>query len=208
MAQAIANSFTQALAADGWNPPTASWEELQSNPSFAAMRAVAGRQPKASKTPPLVSEYKHTISIVGPMNLVRSPPCSLMARLKQPWNVRQGFDNSVSVVPMESQLLRISQTRSRGGKNPDKPVAKLIWGVPWDCNSFVSQAVAKGHPRAFGSLVPEVLQEAVEKNRVMSSKDLADLRAKWFKKWVPRAKALASCEAEFKQSLAPHLQQS
>ena len=97
-------------------------------------------------------------------------------------------------------------TRSKGGKNPDKPVAKLVWGVPWDCNSFVSQAVAKGHPRAFGSLLPEVLQEAVEKNRVMSSKDLADLRAKWFKKWVPRAKALASCEAEFKQSLAPHLQ--
>jgi hypothetical protein len=36
-------------------------------------------------------------------------------------------------------------------------------------------------PRAFGSLLPEVLQEAVEKNRVMSSKDLVDLRAKWLK---------------------------
>ena len=130
LAQAIANSFTQALAADGWNPPTASWEELQSNPSFAAMRAVAGRQPKASKTPPLVSEYKHTISIVGPLDLVRTPPCSLMARLKQPWNVPQGFDNSVHVVPTESQLLRVCQIRSKGGKNPDKPVAKLIWGVP------------------------------------------------------------------------------
>ena len=43
-------------------------------------------------------------------------------------------------------------------------------------------------PRAFGSLLPEVLQEAVEKNRVMSSKDLADLRAKWFKNGCPEPK--------------------
>jgi len=211
LAQAIANAFTQALAADGWNPPTASWEELQTNPNFAAMRAVAGRQPKSSKTPPLVSEYKHTISIVGPAQLIQDPPCACMARIKQPWNVPQGFGNSIPVIPAESQLLRISQTRVKGDESladgsSNKPLAKLIWGIPWDCESFVSQAVAKGHPRAFGSLLPEVLRVAVEKNRTLSSKDLAELRANWFKKWVPRAKALAAQEAEFKSSLAPHLQ--
>lgn len=97
-----------------------------------------------------------------------------MARNKQPWDVPQGFGNSIPVIPAESQLLRISQTRSKGGDNlvddddgmnSKKPFAKLIWGIPWDCESFVSQAVAKGHPRAFGSLLPEVLQDAVEKNR-------------------------------------------
>jgi hypothetical protein len=138
------------------------------------MRAVAGRQPKASKTPPLVSEYKHTVSIVGPNHLIQNPPCACMARNKQPWDVPQGFGNSIPVIPAESQLLRISQTRSKGGDNlvddddgmnSKKPFAKLIWGIPWDCESFVSQAVAKGHPRAFGSLLPEVLLDAVEKNR-------------------------------------------
>ena len=122
------------------------------------MRAVAGRQPKASKTPPLVSEYKHTISIVGPNHLIQNPPCACMARNKQPWDVPQCFGNSIPIIPAESQLLRISQTRSKGGDNlvddddginSKKPFAKLIWGIPWDCESFVSQAVAKGHPRAY-----------------------------------------------------------
>lgn len=115
LAQAIASAFTQALSDDGLKPPTASWDDLQLNPNFAAMRAVAGRQPKASKTPPLVSEYKHTISIVGPFNLLKNPPCASMARIKQPWEVPQGFDNPIPVIPAESQLLRISQTRSKRG---------------------------------------------------------------------------------------------
>ena len=81
-AKAMADAFTLALAKDGWKPPTATWEKLQANPNFAAMRAVAGRQPKASKTPPLVSEHQHIISFVGPPNLITHPPCPVMAGIK------------------------------------------------------------------------------------------------------------------------------
>ena len=206
LAQAMANAFAQALEADGWSPPTASWEQPQSNPNFAAMRAVAGRQPKSSKTPPLVSEYKNTISIVGPIDLVQSPPCIIMGRLKTPWNVPQGFGNTVTTIPVEAQLLRVSQTRLNGGEmHKNKALAKLVWGIPWDPNSFVMQAISKGHPRSFGSLLPETLQDAVDKNYHLSSMELAKLRTKWFQKWVPRAKSLAKQECEFKNSLAPHL---
>ena len=52
LAQAMAQAFSKALASDGWSPPSATWDQLQRNPTFAAMRAVAGKQPKASKVPP------------------------------------------------------------------------------------------------------------------------------------------------------------
>ena len=92
------------------------------------------------------------------------------------------------------------------GANNDRPLAKLVWGLPWSCDAFVQQAISKGHPRSFGSLLPEVLQVAVSKNLSMSSAEMAEVRAQWFKKWILRAKALAEQEAEFKKQLAPHLQ--
>jgi hypothetical protein len=206
LAQAMAKAFTHALSADGWKPPTATWEELQTNPNFAAMRAVAGRQPKASKIPPLVPEHQTTVCVLGPSGLIQKPPCSLMARIKTPWVVPKGFNNAVASIPTEAQLLRVSQTRVKGGENNDKPLAKLVWGIPWSCDGFVEQAISKGHPRAFGSLLPDVLENAVDKNLTLSSAELAKSRAQWFKKWISRAKALSTQEAEFKCNLAPHLQ--
>ena len=179
------------------------------NPSFAAMRAVAGRQPKASKTPPLVSEHQTVLSVLSHVELFKTPPCPIMSRIKTPWVVPKGFNNTVTVVPADAQLLRASQTRITGGdKNlmPEKPLSKLVWGIPWTPKEFVKQAVAKGHPRAFGSLLPEVLQDAVKTNLSLSSAELAELRAQWFRKWVQRAQALTVQEADFKRSLAPHLQ--
>ena len=131
LAQAMAKAFTLALASDGWKPPTASWEELHNNPNFAAMRATAGRQPKASKTPPLVPEYQSTISVLGPIGLMHHPPCLVMARIKTPWVVPKGFNNTCAAIPVDAQLLRISQTRIKGGNNNDRPLAKLVWGLPW-----------------------------------------------------------------------------
>ena len=211
LAHSIAKAFTLALASDGWKPPTATWEELKDNPSFAAMRAVAGRQPKASKTPPLVSEHRQVVSVLSHVELVQNPPCPIMGRIKTPWVVPQGFNNTIEVVPADAQLLRVCQTRTMGGKQNElkqieKPLAKLVWGIPWKPDEFVKQAVSKGHPRSFGSLLPEVLQDAVNTNLSLSSAEVAQMRSQWFKKWVHRAQSLSSQEAEFKKSLAPHLQ--
>ena len=91
LAQAIARAFTLALASDGWKPPTATWDELRDNPSFAAMRAVAGRQPKASKPPPLVSEHQHIVSVLSFVELVQNPPCPVMGRIKTLMGCSQWF---------------------------------------------------------------------------------------------------------------------
>ena len=118
----------------------------------------------------------------------------------------QGFANTVVTIPAESQLLRVSSTRLKGEEHNDKPVTKLIWGVPWTPENFVMQAISKGHPRAFGSLLPDTLQDAVDQNCALSSLELAELRTRWFQKWVTRAKSLSTQESNFKSSLAPHLQ--
>ena len=204
LAHAIAQSFVQALSADGWTLPSSEWSDLQLHPSFAAMRAITGRQPKASKVPPLVSEHRSVISVCGPIDLLHQPPCPLMSRIKTPWPCPQNFQNSMAEIPIDSQLLRISQTRLTGGEN--LACTKLVWGMPWSCAEFVEQAVSRGHPRAFNSLLPQELCEAVETNDKMSSADLAGLRTQWFSKWVARAKDLNQQELEFKRSLAPHLQ--
>ena len=70
----------------------------------------------------------------------------------------------------------------------------------------MEQAVSRGHPRAFNSLLPQELREAVEVNEKFSIAELAGLRTRWFSRWVARAKELNPREAEFKKSLAPHLQ--
>eukprot|EP00435_Cladocopium_sp_Y103_P061042 s605_g22.t1 len=204
LAHAMAFAFVEALQADGWKPPTATWEELQENPNFAAMRAVAGRQPKSSRVPPLVPEHQQIVSVLGPVQLFHSPPCPLMARIKSPWIVPSSFNNAFKAIPAEAQLLRVSQVRSNGG---DACLAtKLVWGLPWNSKAFVEKAVERGHPRAFKSMLPEVLSEAVSANRDMSSSELAAHRSNWFSKWVGRARDLSEQEKVFKKSLSPHLQ--
>ena len=204
LAQSIATAFTQALTADGWQLPPTDWQDVCAEPSFAAMRAVAGRQPKASKVPPLVSEHHLVVSVNGPVALYHEPPCLPMTRIKQAWDCPLEFGNSLKQIPAESQLLRVSQTRSTGENKI--AVSKLVWGIPWSCSQFVEQAVSKGHPRSFGSLLPKELVEAVCVNVHSSSSELASLRTRWFNKWIARARDLSSEEDNFKKSLAPHLQ--
>ena len=204
LAHSIAIAFTQALTADGWQLPSTDWQDVCAEPSFAAMRAVAGRQPKASKVPPLVREHHSVVSVLGPVALQHKPPCPPMTRLKQAWTCPLEFGNSLTQIPADSQLLRISQTRLTGENK--MAVSKLVWGIPWSCSQFVEQAVSKGHPRSFGSLLPKELVEAVCVNVHSSSSELASLRARWFNKWIARARELSSEEEDFKKSLAPHLQ--
>ena len=207
LARAIACAFQDALKADGWKWPASEWSEIHSDPSFAAMRAVAGRQPKASKVPPLVPEFKSIVTVFGPLDLVQNPPCNLMSRLKSVWVCPQTFSNSISSIPLDSQLLRISSSWSKRGQDggSEVRVAKLVWGIPWSFSEFVQKAVQRGHPRSFGSLLPEELYHAVSNNCQLSSAEVAATRARWFSKWVARAKDLEQSEAVFKSSLSPHL---
>lgn len=128
LAQAIAHSFTKALAADGWNLPDSDWVEMKPQPSFAAMRAVAGRQPKASKVPPLVSEHKIILSVLGPIDLLHKPPCPTMARIKSPWVYPTGFNNS-HIHKLGQQGIKTWQSQNWFGVFLG--VATILWKRRW-----------------------------------------------------------------------------
>ena len=123
LARAIACAFQDALKSDGWKWPASEWSELHSDPSFAAMRAVAGRQPKASKVPPLVPEFKSIVTVLGPLDLVNNPPCTLMTRLKSAWVCPQTFSNSIASIP---QVLSCCAYPALGPKGVKIVVRKFV----------------------------------------------------------------------------------
>ena len=137
------------------------------------MRAVTGQQRKSSKLPPLVTEHKQCIGI-GPSDSMSSLPCKTMVRCKQPLPVPTGCYSPVDIIPSDSQLLRMSQFRTKGGQ------LCTIWGIPWSEDEFIFKAIERGHPRSFVALVPPAMEEAISCNAYMSSEELVKIRAHWF----------------------------
>ena len=107
LARTIATCFVDAMTADGWALPEPSWTDDAADPSFAAMRAVSGRQPKASKVPPLVPEFKSVITSYGPISLLNHLPCPVMCRIKESWLQPSNYSNYTQTIPPHSQLLRV-----------------------------------------------------------------------------------------------------
>ena len=86
LAVAIARCFRAAVDV---TPPL--------KPDIAAVRAVAGTQPKASKLPPLVSEHEHVIVMRGPASALVDLPLQPMQRLCKVWTPPSGVVPQVPV---------------------------------------------------------------------------------------------------------------
>ena len=123
LASEIAHAFKDVLQEQHWILEPPGW----THSSFAAMRAITGQQPKASKLPSLVTEHKQCIRIEGPSELMNILPCQTMVRCKQALPVPKGCYSSVDVIPSESQLLRPSQYRTNGGQL----CTIQVWGIAW-----------------------------------------------------------------------------
>ena len=198
LAAEIAIAFKEVLQKQNWILEPVGW----SHSSFAAMRAITGRQPKASRVPPLVSEHKQFIHVQGPSSSMNALRLQTMARCKQPLSVPADCQSIAQIIPADSQLLRVSEFRSKGGGDMQ---TIQVWGVPWTESEFVSKAVERGHPRSFRALLPPVLEEALSYNANESCAELMALRAKWFSKWVNRSSQLKVDELSLKNSMPAHL---
>ena len=197
LASEIAMAFKDVLHANSWILEPQGW----SHSSFAAMRAIAGSQPKASRLPPLVSEHKFVVKVEGPHKAMAVLPHKTMQRCKASLCIPPECTATADCIPSDSQLLRVTEFRSSGGVF----MASQFWGIPWSEEEFVCKAIEKGHPRSFNALLPPALEDALSCTVNMSCGELADLRAKWFSKWVDRAKALVPEENALKDNLPPHL---
>ena len=102
LAYAIAFGIAQELILLGWNPPP--WQFTPPDQvSYQHLRSIVGVQPKASKLPPLLSEFSHVLR-------VRVPPEGC------PIAVGQKLQSSWNAVPAGAKLLRRPPLRLNGGR--------------------------------------------------------------------------------------------
>ena len=205
LARAIANCFALALKDEGWIPPAVALKDDWHDPSLNKARAVAGSQPKASQLPPIVAEHKVVLVLTGPAKAFKS--LQPMCRLKRPWQLPQQIVSATRIIPAESQLLRSTPLQVMGGyKEPSSSgEVQQAWGVPYTPSEFVSEAFKSGHPKTFRVLLPKPLEEALKLNTRESLHELVDKRARWFRKWLCRAKELSHEAQLLKESMPEHL---
>ena len=211
LAHAIALTFAQILIHHGWVPPQEQLHDLV-EPNLKVMRAIATAQPKAAQIPPIVREHKAVVVIQGPFELLATTPVQPMQRLSNSWEVPSACNSTVKALPPGTQLLRTTPLRSKGGilqqhpqQNPD--AAEQAWGIPFNPDEFMHEAVKNGHPKSFAKLVPSILLEAVKRNCCQnpSASDLARERTSWFIRWTKRAGELATEERALKACLEDHV---
>ena len=209
LAAEIALCFAEALKEKGWIPPA----ETHSSDQIASLvkcRATTGIQPKSSKLPPLVREHKAIIVVRGPHEALNRCAIKPMERIKKPLAIESQCKLSPvspgpNEIPSESQLLRFTPLRSRGGEfsyNQHNHFEQA-WGVPYKPNEFVAEAVKAGHPQHIKNLIPKILSRAIERNIELSSHAICVDRVEWFKKWLARSKELHQSEIELKRSIDP-----
>ena len=206
LAVAIARAFVQVLLNRGWTPPPEALLINLDTMNLQEIRALVGTQPKASKMPPLVREHKCVFIVQGTLEALSKAPVFPMQRLKTTWTVPAECQAPVATIPAEAQLLRFTPLRSKGGileSNLDKH--EQAWGVPFSPREFLAEAVKSGHPKAFGSIVPAVLRDAIALNFSGNGADLIKMRAAFFKRWANRATELQVQEADVKRKMPGHL---
>lgn len=214
LAYAIAFSIALEVIRRGWEPPAQEFIRPD-DVSYHYLRAIVGVQPKASKIPPILSEYSHVESVPVPSEGL---PIAFGQHLKA----------AFQSVPAGSKLLKQPPLRLNGGlNNPgvnkfgDSPGDKLTmdvdeeklkpsdlahFGVYRTGEQFVKAAVKAGHPIGKDTKLPAPLQEAVNFVASHSSYEVAKSRHSTLVYWLDRAKSLQDEEKRLHSNLPVSMQ--
>ena len=124
--------------------------------------------------------------------------------------IRQEQTHEEHVLPKYSRILRITQLNKTGGEaeqhdsDGTQPSFQVAYGVPWSEESFIQEAIARGHPSNIcGELAP-LMMKAIEDNVNKSAEEIIMARASWLKKWIQRAKDLDVEEKGLHSAMPPH----
>ena len=212
LAWEIAKAFACEAVDRGWQPPPCTFEMMSQSSDLHALRAITGQQPRASKIPPLVPEHRQVIVLRGPLSV--SLPVLPMSRIKVSWTAPAGLEPAGAVVPAESQLLRVSPFRPRGGVRDElAPVAGLLdkhsveiaWGVPFSPTQFVAEALRVGHPQNLDLVLPGALACVARKLAAEELASIAKMRVECIRHWTARARELAPAEKSLKRNMPDNL---
>ena len=197
LAYTIAFAIAQHLIQKGWKPPS---PELVSpdTVSYQYLRAIVGAQPKASKLPPILSEFARIVRV--PVSLSCLPvqvgqslslpfagvPAGAKLLRRPPLRINGGFDDNIGG--------HVNSGLNNGEGNGDNLTHWAYFGIYRSCNDFVEAAVKASHPVSRSNRLPQVLQEAIDVISSRSMFQLAKERHSTLEYWLGRAKALTPLE--------------
>ena len=72
---------------------------------------------------------------------------------------------------------------------------EVAFGLPWDHETFIAEAMKLGHPTNFCKRIPKDIEKAVALHVSHSFDEIADKRLQWCKTWLKRAGELDREEA-------------
>ena len=103
-------------------------------------------------------------------------------------------------IPAYSRILRITHNKE-GGEERGWHIAA---GIAWSEESYIEEAIKRGHPANIFQGMPKLLEEAIKNNVVLKPDQLVMKRASWLKKWTPRALELSKQEAALRDHWPQH----
>ena len=153
----------------------------QQLPPNLGARAAVGTQPRGKRLKPAVREVKHVIRVTGPPDTVRLLP----PRCKEdaPFPPQLQVQPSLTCLPAGARLLRTQMCPGDGARD----IMEATYGIPWEPEEFIAQAVQMGHPAHFVDSVPKVLRDAIHEITSNSLGTMASHRTEAMRKWMARA---------------------
>eukprot|EP00435_Cladocopium_sp_Y103_P027445 s2289_g6.t1 len=202
-----------------------SLHDISNHPLLTAKQSQlsTGIQPRGAKLPPLVPDFQQTAVFFasGPEDI----PCALLGKLPHDISLRTE-SHQVVQVPKHARFLRgcfspeseggdrdqaqnkrkFSETTgvASGGCEEDRNY-KCVFGLPWECESFIQRACQAGHPLMANHAIPKDLKVAVDKHVEWDECTLAEYRMCWCRRWLKRAKELEKAEREAADSRPAHV---
>ena len=115
-------------------------------------------------------------------------------------------------IPKSSRLLRFAalpEHRQLGVETGCSDLKfEVVFGIAWECESFIAQACKVGHPLDFESNIPADLKFAIQANVEWPAEKLANWRIEWCRKWTRRAAELRVAEEADRRNRADHVKQA
>ena len=193
LAYAIAGVFAAIAVSKGWLPPAV---QLSEGPTLQHLRAVTSTQPRASKLPPLVPEFKFIHHRKRPLQ--DPDPCLPGSSLQTSWQD----------LPPGAKYLRRTPIRTNGGDIADMadsaPQIDMAFGIYHTPEEFVEEAVKAGHPSQWSAVLPCALEEAIKWNLRSTPKHLCQTMLQTLSEWSTLAKDLQKEEQNIHAALPDH----
>lgn len=153
-----------------------------------AQRVGSGLQPRGTRAPLLLSDYKFKIDVTS-------------AGVTVPSVINEAVQPPFQGIPIKAKLISFQNICEMGANGEKSNLTKSTFGVFRTPFEFLGRALQLEHPLDTPSLVDKSNLKAMLMIRDKSKADVMQFRARQLRKYTKRAAELASDEALLKQSL-------